>query len=513
MRADIEIFGTNFVFRSLLFYSEFRLTSRTLTPVNSLIIAGHFMIPEVCLLFNAKLFRGNRTTKISAEDFDAFGSPNCPPLATITSTRTRIRWDLIHRPTSMNACSIQTGLNTTHVACLRIFPGIKPEMVDAVLKLEGLKGLVLETFGAGNTPGNADSALNRILIDAVRRGIVIVNVTQCVSGSANAIYEAGTALARAGIVFGNDMTSESALTKLSYLLSLQNSTAEEVTRNMSLSLRGEMSDAPQTVRKVRNLICTAHMRLLLVKFQFEMPLWWHFVWERLETKGREMSFRILCIYISSLLVIYLPLCSCEHRLTPVPPLKLFQHPGGSGTLTPERSTLSALFYAIREGDLEGVREIVRTESRFLLNDSDYSGNTPLVSRVFHNHKHDLRYHQQKAARDPIQGLRKLARLKITFLFTPQSCSNCSTQHIASTSPNVAILKEFLVHGASVHIRNREGHTPLFVAANAGLKEHVGALKEAGAHLHPDEMAAARLQATTGGDTDSAWAQAGTDLLS
>lgn len=398
-------------------------------------MAGHFMIPEVCLLFNAKLFRGNRATKVSAEDFDAFGSPNCPPLGTITSTRTRIRWDIIHRPKSMNPFSIQTGLNTTHVACLRIFPGIKPEMVDAVLKLEGLKGLVLETFGAGNTPGNADSALNRILIDAVKRGVVIVNVTQCLSGSANAIYEAGTALARAGIVFGNDMTSESALTKLSYLLSLQNSTAEEVTRNMSLSLRGELSDAPQT-----------------------------------------------------------------H----------FHHPGGSGALTPERSTLSALHYAIREGDLEGVREIVRTDSRFLLNDGDYSGNTPLVSWAFHHSQGDLRYHLQKAAGDPIKGLRKLVHFETTFAPQP---SDSSLQHIASTSPNVGILKEFLVHGASVHIRNREGHTPLFLAANAGLKEHVEALREAGAHLHLDEIAAARLQATTNGDANKAWALAGTDMLS
>lgn len=275
--------------------------------LNSLIIAGHFMIPEVCLLFNAKLFRGNRCTKISADDFDAFGSPNFPPLATITSTRTLIRWDLIRRPTSMHPFSIQTGLNTAHVACLRVFPGIKPEMVDAVLKLEGLRGLVLETFGAGNTPGNADSALNRILIDAVKRGIVIVNVTQCLKGSANAIYEAGTALARAGVVFGNDMTSEAALAKLGYLLALPNTTAEEVTKSMCIPLRGEMSDALQT---------------------------------------------------------------------------LFHHPGGSGTLTPERSTLSALFYATREGDLENVREIVRTESKFLLNDSDYSGNTPLVSTDF-----------------------------------------------------------------------------------------------------------------------------------
>jgi len=276
--------------------------------LNSLILAGHFMIPEVCLFFNSKLFRGNRTTKVSAEDFDAFGSPNFPPLATISATRTRVRWDLVQRPTTLHPFSIQTGLNTAHVACLRIFPGIKPQMVDAVLKLDGLKGLVLETFGAGNTPGNADSDLNRILIEAVKRGIVIVNVTQCLSGSATAIYEAGTALARAGIVFGNDMTSESALTKLSYLLSLRNSAPEEVTRNMLTSLRGEMMlDSPHT---------------------------------------------------------------------------LFHHPGGSGTLTPIRSTLSALFYAIREGDIEAVREIVRIETKFLLNDSDYSGNTPLVGQTF-----------------------------------------------------------------------------------------------------------------------------------
>ncbi len=273
--------------------------------LNSLIIAGHFMIPEVCLLFNSKLFRGNRTTKISADQFDAFASPNFPPLAEITSTRTRIRWDLVHRSTSMNAFSVQVGLNTTHVACLRVFPGIKPEMVDAVLKLEGLKGLILETFGAGNTPGNADSGLNRILIEAVKRGIVIVNVTQCLNGSANAIYEAGTALSRAGIVFGNDMTTEAALTKLSYLLSLPGVSAEDVMRNMSTPLGGEMSEAPQT---------------------------------------------------------------------------LFQHPGTSGMLTPVQTSLSALYYAIREDeDLERVRELLRAESHFLLNDVDYSGNTPLVS--------------------------------------------------------------------------------------------------------------------------------------
>ena len=149
--------------------------------LGSLIIAGHFMIPEVCLFFNYKLFRGNRVTKISASDFTAFASPNFSPLAEITSSKTNVHWDLIYRPTRIKAFSIQTNRDIGHVACLRIFPGIRPEMVEAVLKVEALKGLVLETFGAGNAPGGSDGALTRIFGQAIQKGIIIVNVTQCAS--------------------------------------------------------------------------------------------------------------------------------------------------------------------------------------------------------------------------------------------------------------------------------------------------------------------------------------------
>lgn len=147
--------------------------------LGSLVVAGHFMIPEVCLYFNNKLFRGNRSTKVAASDFAAFDTPNCPPLAITTSMRTNINWDMVHRPTSLEHFRIQTNLDTTHVACLRIFPGIKPEMVDAVLKLDGLRGLILETFGAGNAPSGQDNAMINVLASAIKRGIVIVNVTQC----------------------------------------------------------------------------------------------------------------------------------------------------------------------------------------------------------------------------------------------------------------------------------------------------------------------------------------------
>lgn len=147
--------------------------------LGSLVVAGHFMIPEVCLYFNYKLFRGNRAIKVSASDFNAFDSPNCPPLAVTTSMRTNVNWELVNRPRNIEHFSIQTNLDTSHVACLRIFPGITPEMVDAVLKLEGLRGLVLETFGAGNAPHGQDNAMMKVLADAIKRGIVIVNVTQC----------------------------------------------------------------------------------------------------------------------------------------------------------------------------------------------------------------------------------------------------------------------------------------------------------------------------------------------
>jgi lysophospholipase len=271
--------------------------------LGSLIIAGHFMIPEVCLFFNFKLYRGNRTTKVSADDFAAFASPNFPPLATISSLTTLVNWNNVHRPTTLHPFTIKTRLATADVACLRIFPGIQPELVDAVLRLPGLKGLIVETFGAGNT----HSSLTPVLGAAVRdRGIVVVNVTQCLAGTVSPLYTSATALGRAGVVFGNDLTSEAALTKLAYLLSLPGATAEGVARTMGESVCGELTETGRT-----------------------------------------------------------------H----------FSHPSAAkGSLTPERTSLTALAYAVLEGDFKRVKLVMRGEPKFLLNDADYSGNTPLVGR-------------------------------------------------------------------------------------------------------------------------------------
>lgn len=118
----------------------------------------------------------------------------------MTAVDTTVSWNLVTRPVTLEPFSIQTNLEIHHVACLRIFPGIKAKMVDVVLRTEKLRGLVLETFGAGNAPSGHDNALTKVIADAVQRGIVIVNITQCLTGSVSPVYAPGMDLGAAGVV-------------------------------------------------------------------------------------------------------------------------------------------------------------------------------------------------------------------------------------------------------------------------------------------------------------------------
>lgn len=198
---------------------------------------GKAVVPEVCIYFENSLFRGNRTTKNSAENFNAFKSFNYPPLAQ-TGIHIKYNYNYIHYPQNKAPLQIHTKLNK-EIAILKIFPGIRENVVDAIINIKGLKALIVETFGAGNAP-NYDWFTKKIA-GAVKKGIIVVNVTQCNSGFVDmGKYQTGLELFKAGVISGYDITTEAAITKLMFLLG-KGYGYNDIIKYMNESLNGEIS--------------------------------------------------------------------------------------------------------------------------------------------------------------------------------------------------------------------------------------------------------------------------------
>ncbi|KAG0000374.1 hypothetical protein BGZ79_006016 [Entomortierella chlamydospora] len=204
--------------------------------LGALTIAGHFVIPEVCLYFSNKLFRGNRSSKMDAIDFNAFDSPNLPPLVKV-GINIDVDWSEVIRPTSLSKLRAHKSMNS-NVSSLRLFPGITESTIRAFLA-PPIQGVVLETYGAGNAPSTRFDLI-AALKEACDRGVVIVNCTQCKRGLVTDVYQTGKVLYDAGVIPGNDMTPECALTKLSYLLG-HNLPIPKVREMMTTNLRGELT--------------------------------------------------------------------------------------------------------------------------------------------------------------------------------------------------------------------------------------------------------------------------------
>lgn len=200
---------------------------------------GHPMVPEVCIFFENHLMRGNRTTKINAEDFNAFRSYNYPILA---SAGIHIKYNNVQIHTYADCGTLRPHYEMdTNIAVLKLFPGIQKNVVNSLLTISGLKAVVLETYGSGNAMRK--EWFLQCLHEAHRRGIILVNVTQCNAGTVEMKrYDTGYQLMQAGVICGYDSTTESAVTKLMFLLG-QNYSPEEVRRRMTESIAGEITVA------------------------------------------------------------------------------------------------------------------------------------------------------------------------------------------------------------------------------------------------------------------------------